>query len=68
MMMQAAAEELNDRKAWFGFCGDPKALAVDLRFGYELTPHDKLIVKWFAPLGEPEKRALVDSIAAIGPF
>src|SRR5258705_9352303 len=68
MMMQAASGKLNDCKAWFGFCGDPKALAVDLRFGYELTRHDKLIVKWFAPLASAEREALVDSIAAIGVF
>jgi hypothetical protein len=66
--MQAASEKLNDCKAWFGFCGDAKALAVDLRFGYELTNHDKLIVKWFVALPENEQAALVDSIASIGPF
>lgn len=68
MMMECAAQRLNDCKAWFGFCGDAKALAVDLRAGYELTHHDMLIVKWFAPLGEAAKRELVDSIAAIGVF
>ncbi len=68
MMMHAASRKLNDCKAWFGFCGDAKALAVDLRFGYELTAHDQLIVKWFAPLAPMEKRALVESIAAIGVF
>ena len=68
MMMQAASEHLNDCKAWFGFCGDAKALAVDLRFGYELTHQDMRIAKWFAPLSIDEKRALADQIAAIGPF
>jgi len=68
MMMQAASERLDDCKAWFGFCGDAKALAVDLRFGYQLTQYDKLIVKWFAELPQREKQALVDSIASIGPF
>lgn len=68
MMMLAASQNLNDCKAWFGFCGDAKALAVDLRFGYELTRHNMLIVKWFAPLSEAEKADLVESIAAIGPF
>lgn len=68
MMMEAAATRLNDCNAWFGYCGDAKALAVDLRFGYELTNHDKLIVRWFAALTPPLKQALVDSIAAIGPF
>jgi hypothetical protein len=68
MMMQAASERLDDCKAWFGFCGDAKALAVDLRFGYELTHHPQRIAKWFAPLSDAEKRRLADEIAAIGPF
>jgi hypothetical protein len=68
MMMQAASEQLTDCKAWFGFVGDAKALAADLRAGYEHTKHDKLIVKWFAPLEERERAALIESIAAIGPF
>ncbi len=68
MMMQSASEKLNDCKAWFGFCGDGKALAVDLRFGYELTRHDKLIVKWFTPLAHAEKESLIEAIARIGPF
>jgi len=68
MMMEAAARELTDCKAWFGYCGDAKALAVDLRAGYETTDHKYLIVKWFADLPANERRALVDSIAAIGPF
>jgi hypothetical protein len=68
MLMEKAATELNDGSAWFGFCGDAKALAVDLRAGYELTDHRYLIVKWFKPLPEPERRRLIDSIARIGPF
>ena len=68
MMMQAASQRLNDCKAWFGFCGDAKALAVDLRFGYELTHQDMRIVKWFAPLDPEEKRRLIDEVASIGPF
>ena len=63
MMMQAASRHLNDCKAWFGFCGDAKALAVDLRAGYELTNHDMLIVKWFAPL--PENESQLSSIRSL---
>ena len=40
----------------------------DLRFGYETTNYDKLIVKWFAALSGDEKRKTIDSIARIGPF
>jgi hypothetical protein len=68
MMMETAARELTDCKAWFGYCGDAKALAVDLRAGYELTEHRFVIVKWFVDLPAPERRALIDSVAAIGPF
>lgn len=68
MMMQAASERLNDCKAWFGFCGDPKALAVDLRFGYETTHQHQRIVKWFAAVDPEEKRRLIDEVAKIGPF
>jgi len=68
MMMEEAARHLNDCDAWFGFCGDAKALAVDLRFGYETTSYDKLIVKWLAPLDAQAKEETLRSIAAIGPF
>ena len=68
MMMEAAARELNDAAAWFGYCGDAKAMAVDLRAGYVPTRHPHLIVKWFRDLPAPERERLIDSIAAIGPF
>jgi len=68
MMMTAAARELTDCVAWFGYCGDAKALAVDLRAGYVETHRKYVIVKWFKPLPEQERTALIDSIAAIGPF
>lgn len=68
MMMETAARSLTDCSAWFGYCGDAKAMAVDLRAGYVPTRHAHLIVKWFRELPEREREALVDSIAAIGPF
>lgn len=68
MMMEKAATDLTDCVAWFGYCGDAKALAVDLRVGYRPTRHRHVIVKWFRELPEPEREALVDQIAAIGPF
>jgi hypothetical protein len=68
MMMETAARELNDCSAWFGYCGDAKALAVDLRVGYRVTRHPHVIVKWFRDLPPAEREALIDAIAAIGPF
>jgi hypothetical protein len=67
-MMERAALQLNDRVAWFGYCGDRKASIVDARAGCLPTRHKFLIVKWFADLPESERRALVDKLAAIGPF
>ena len=68
LVMEQAARDLDDCTAWFGYCGDARALAVDLRVGYVTTPHKHVIVKWFRDVGEDEKRRLIDRIAAIGPF
>ena len=68
MMMAEAEKSLDDCVAWFGYCGDRKALAVDIRAGYSATDHKFLIVKWFANIPEPDRKKLIDSIASIGPF
>lgn len=68
MLMMRAAQVLNDCDAWFGWCGDPKALAVDLRAGFQTTDHKYLIVKWFRELPESRKAALIEKYTAIGPF
>jgi hypothetical protein len=68
IVMETAARELNDCAAWFGYCGDKKAFIVDARVGYLPTRHKHLIVKWFADLDANEQGALVDRLAAIGPF
>jgi hypothetical protein len=68
IMMESAARELNDCVAWFGYCGDKKALIVDLRAGYIETRHKYLIVKWFSEPSADAKDALIDRIASIGPF
>jgi|KBSMisStaDraftv2_1062788.scaffolds.fasta_scaffold17276_2 hypothetical protein len=68
MMMAAAARELDDCIAWFGYCGDAKALAVDLRAGYETTHRKYVIAKWFRSIDGAERERLVDEVAKIGPF
>lgn len=68
IIMESAARELTDCAAWFGYCGDKKALVVDLRVGYEPTHHEYLIVKWFADISESDKRGVIDGVAEIGPF
>lgn len=68
LTMEAAARELNDCDAWFGFCGDKKAWIVDARFGYVATDKEMLIVKWFRELAPERRRELVEQVAQIGPF
>jgi len=66
--MEAAAQELNDCIAWFGYCGDKKAYLVDSRVGYRKTSRPFIIVKWFQEISADRQRELEDLIAAIGPF
>ena len=68
VMMAAAERELDDCVAWFGYCGDAKALAVDLRAGYEKTAHPYVIVKWFRKPAATQAASLVDDVAKIGAF
>jgi len=68
LVMESAAECLNDLSAWFGYCGDKKAAIVDARVGYVPTKYRYLIVKWFRALALPEQERLIQKIAEIGPF
>lgn len=68
MVMEAAATQLTDCAAWFGYCGDAKALRVDLRVGYVCTKHPYLIVKWMRTLTESDKQVWIDDVTRIGPF
>ncbi|MDR3386194.1 MAG: hypothetical protein P4L92_04010 [Rudaea sp.] len=54
--------------AYFGYCGDARAWAVDLSAGFEPTGHDKLLVHWHKPLDAQMKRGLVAMAQAIGAF
>jgi hypothetical protein len=68
MTMAAAAKELDDLAAWFGHCGDARALDITDNLGYVPTRHPHLIVKWFRELPPWRRDELADEIAAIGPF
>lgn len=68
IVMETAASELTDCAAWFGYCGDPKALRVDLRVGYVQLAHPYLIVKWMRALSDSEKQVWIDDVTRIGPF
>ena len=59
---------LADAIALFGHVGEPRAERVDLRAGYERTPHPHVIVCWQRALPPAERDALLARVAAIGPF
>jgi hypothetical protein len=54
--------------AFFGYCGDKRALQVATAAGFQLTEHQHVIVNWHKPLPEVVKRALTAKVVAIGPF
>ena len=68
MVMETAATILTDCDAWFGYCGDAKALRVDMRVGYIRTAHPYLIVKWMRHLHQSEMESWIADVTKIGPF
>lgn len=68
IVMDTAIAQLTDCVANFGYCGDLKALRVDLRAGYVQTEHPHLLVKWMRALSEPEKQMWIEDVTRIGPF
>ncbi|MEO7431359.1 MAG: hypothetical protein ABIR62_04935 [Dokdonella sp.] len=54
--------------AFFGHCGDARALAVATEAGFIGAGHPYLIVNWHKPLHENIQRALIAKVQALGPF
>jgi hypothetical protein len=54
--------------AFFGHCGDPRAMVVTRAAGFEPTAHQHLIAHWHKPLHENFRRALIAKAHALGPF
>ena len=68
IIMETAATTLTDCDAWFGYCGDAKALSVDMRVGFVRTTHPYLIVKWMRNLSGLEMRDWIADVTNIGAF
>ena len=68
IVMETAHSQLTDCDAHFGYCGDLKALRVDLRAGYVPTDHPHLLVKWMRALPERSKQEWINDVTRIGPF
>ncbi len=54
--------------AFFGHCGDRRALEVATAAGFIAAGPEHLIVNWHKPLHENIRRALVAKVHALGPF
>lgn len=54
--------------AFFGHCGDRRALEVATDAGFVSAGHEHLIVNWHKPLHDNIRRALVAKVHALGPF
>ena len=54
--------------AFFGHCGDPRALVVAQEAGFVLLEHEHLIAHWHKPLHPVIRRALIAKVHAVGPF
>ncbi len=68
ILMETGIAQLTDCVANFGYCGELKALRVDLRAGYVQTDHPHLLVKWMQNLSVAEQQTWIDDVTRIGPF
>jgi len=58
----------DDCDAFFGHCGDKRALEVTQAAGFVKTEHPPVIVHWHKPMHENFRRALLAKVVALGPF
>jgi hypothetical protein len=54
--------------AFFGHCGDARALAVDLEAGFQRTDDPNLLVRWNAALDAARRESLFQQAIALGAF
>lgn len=67
-VMRASCASLEGVDAVFAYMGDTKSIRVNLRVGFVPTPHRYLHVLWKRAVQDERARALVDKVAALGPF
>jgi hypothetical protein len=54
--------------AFFGHCGDKRALEVTLAAGFVHTGYPPVIAHWHKPLAEASRQILTAKVVALGPF
>jgi hypothetical protein len=68
ILLEHAVSMLDGPSAAFGYVGDRLALAIDLRAGFAPAGPERLIVRWLKPLPATSAKAMIDEVAALGPF
>ena len=58
----------NECEAFFGHCGDARALVVALEAGFVKLAPQHLIAHWHRPISSARMQELTDEVHAIGPF
>ncbi len=68
ILLERAVAMLDGPAAAFGYVGDRRALAVDLRAGFVPAGPERLIVRWLRPLPATAAAAMIEKVATLGPF
>ena len=67
-LMRATCDYLGDAEAIFAYMGDAKSITVNTRVGFEFTGRKHLYVLWKDCADPVRRNAVVERVAAIGPF
>ena len=67
-VMRASCASLEGVDAVFAYMGDAKSIRVNRRVGFVPTPHRYLHVLWKRDTDAARRHALVEKVAAFGPF
>lgn len=68
LFLYAATKYADQCDAFFGYCGDARALQVCLELGFERLPDPYLIVRWHKPLSDRRREELLSDVRALGAF
>ena len=67
-LSRIAFVNIGPKKALFAYLNNPVSVAIARRIGYVHTRHQYLMVRWFGTLPEHKQQAMIDEVAARGPF
>jgi hypothetical protein len=66
--MRTTCNRLDEVDAVFAYMGEKRSIRVNLRVGFVPTQHPHLHVLWKRPCSPERMQALIEKVAARGPF